>query len=333
MSAAEAPAGAGGPTADDRLLIAFDGSDDARNAIAWAGRLLAPRRALVVHSFVGLSQMLLHSGVRGLRGELTEAVEEFDAADVEDAEKLAAEGAALATAAGMQAEPLVVKQGGGAWRTLVDAAGRHRVAAIVAGARGRSKVASVLLCCVSTALLAPTPVPLLVVPTAADPQAEAGPVLLCYDASASATHAIDCAGDLLVPTTALVLNVWESWLAGVSMYMPGVGAAVGDMAGELDEMAAGRASECAEEGAARALAAGFDPQPLSRRCDGAVWRGVLDASEEAGASAIVVGARALHRVPALLGSVSRRVVHHAGRPVLLIPSGGAADGDEERITA
>lgn len=45
------------------LLIAYDGSDDAAHAIECAGRLLAPKRALVVHSFLGLSQMMLRSNV------------------------------------------------------------------------------------------------------------------------------------------------------------------------------------------------------------------------------------------------------------------------------
>ena len=35
------------------LLLAYDGSDDAARAIAYAGRLLAQQRALVVHSFFG----------------------------------------------------------------------------------------------------------------------------------------------------------------------------------------------------------------------------------------------------------------------------------------
>ena len=96
------------------LLIAYDGSDDAAHAIACAGRLLAPRPTLVVHSFFGLSHMMLRSnaGADALDGPLAAAVEAFDSADAEEAERVAAEGAQLATAAGLQTQPVVIRQEG-----------------------------------------------------------------------------------------------------------------------------------------------------------------------------------------------------------------------------
>ena len=72
------------------VVIAYDGSEDAAGAIAAAGRLFShDAPALVVHSFVGLSRMLLRSNIDPASGPLTEAAKEIDSADAEEAERLA----------------------------------------------------------------------------------------------------------------------------------------------------------------------------------------------------------------------------------------------------
>ena len=299
------------------LLIAYDGSDDAAHGIACAGRVLAPRRALVVHSFFGLSHLMLRSnvGVKDLDQPLAEAVEAFDAADAEEAERVAAEGAQLALAAGLQAQPIVVRQEVKAWQTLIAVAEKHQAAAIVAGARGRSGLAAVLLGSVSSGLAAHTPVPLLVVPAKAEAERE-GPVLLAYDGSDHAKNAIEQAGDLSSERSALVLNVWQSWVTKVPVYMPG-------MARELDEIAAGLSGECADEGLELATKAGFDPEPLSVSTLRSSWHAVLDTVEQRNASVVVVGSRSLSGPSAILGSTATGVAHHAECPVLIVPPTGS----------
>jgi nucleotide-binding universal stress UspA family protein len=299
------------------LLIGYDGSDDAAHAIACAGRALAPRPALVVHSFFGLSHMMLRSnvGVKDLDEPLAEAVKEFDTADAEEAERVAAEGAQLALAAGLEAQPIVVRQEGKPWQTLITVAEKHQAAAIVAGARGRSGLAAALLGSVSHGLAAHTPVPLLVAPAKADAQRR-GPVLLAYDGSDHAKNAIEKAGDLLSERSALVLNVWHSWVTEVPVYLPGV-------APEFDEIAAGLSADCADEGVGLAAAAGFDPKPLSVSTLRSPWHAVLDAVKQHDASVVVLGSRSLSGPSAILGSTATGVAHHTECPVLIVPPAGS----------
>jgi nucleotide-binding universal stress UspA family protein len=65
--------------------------------------------------------------------------------------------------------------------------------------------------------------------------------------------------------------------------------------------------------------AGFEAEGLSQRAEGPTWETVLDAADEHGCSAIVVGSRGLTGLSAALGSVSNGVVHHSRRPVLVVP--------------
>jgi len=77
-------------------LIAYDGSEDAAAAIRHAGRLLAPRQAVVVYVWESLAGMLLHTDAAGLTGTMREAAAELDEEDRRYAERIAAEGAELA---------------------------------------------------------------------------------------------------------------------------------------------------------------------------------------------------------------------------------------------
>lgn len=297
-------------------LIAYDGSEDAARAIACAGRLLAPRRVLVVHSFFGLSHMMLRSnvGVEGLDGPLADAVDDFDSADADEAERVAAEGAQLALAAGLQAQPIVVRQENKTWQTLIAAAVKHQAAVIVAGARGRSAFAAAVLGSVSSGLAAHSPVPLLVVPARAEAEGE-GPVLLCYDDSDHSKNAIVQAGALLAEKSALVLSVWRSWVTKVPVYLPG-------MARQFDEIAAELSDECADRGVTLAASAGFAAKPLSVSDLRAPWHAILDTAKQQHPSVVVVGSRSVNGPLAILGSTAAGVAHHAECPVLVVPPAG-----------
>ena len=301
------------------ILIAYDGSDDAANAIACAGRLLAPRQALVVHSYVELSRFLLRSDPPAFTGPLAEAVDQLRADDAEEAERVAAEGAQLAIGAGFEAQPVVVEQDGSPWQTIIATAEKHESAVIVAGARGRSAVASALLGSTSNGLVHHGPVPVLVVPAAADAKACGGPPLLCYDGSENSRQAIEHASELLANREALVLHLWQSWASHAPTHVPVVSGAVGGMARELDEIAETQSGELADAAVEHAARAGFDARPLSTRCDGALWHGVLRAADEHDASTIALGSRGLSGISAVLGSVSHGVVHHSKRAVLIVP--------------
>ena len=188
---------------------------------------------------------------------------------------------------------------------------KHQAAVVVAGARGRSGLAAALLGSVSNGLAAHSPVPLLVVPPSAEAERE-GPVLLAYDGSDHAKNAIEQAGDLMSEKSALVLNVWHSWVTEVPLYLPGV-------APEFDQIATGLSADCADEGVGLAAAAGFDPKPLSISTLRSPWHAVLDAVQQHDASVVVAGSRSLSGPSAILGSTATGVAHHSERPVLIVP--------------
>jgi nucleotide-binding universal stress UspA family protein len=245
---------------------------------------------------------------------------EIDSADAEEAERLAAEGARLAREAGLEASPVVVEQDGKPWQTLIACAEEHDAGALVTGARGQTGLASALLGSTSTGLLHHSPVPVLVVPAAASDTSHDGPALLCFDGSDDAEHAIAVAGELLGGKDARVLNLWLDWLEQTPRYLPGVSGAVAGMARELNDIAASQSSTLADSGSGLAVEHGLRAEPMSRRGSKPVWRHILDAADECDASVRVLGARGLSGMSSVLGSVSHGVVHHARRPVLVVPA-------------
>lgn len=150
-----------------------------------------------------------------------------------------------------------------------------------------------------------------------------GPVLLAFDGSDNARRAIAAAGRLFAPRRALVLHVWESWVAEAPA-LAGASASVHGMAAELDDISGEQSEGHAAEGVRLAKRAGFDAEALSERASGSIWRSVLEAAERHDCAAIVVGSRGLTGISTVLGSVSNGVVHHSRRPVLVV------SGEEER---
>lgn len=145
-----------------------------------------------------------------------------------------------------------------------------------------------------------------------------GPVLVCYDGSADAAHAIERAGALFTGRSALVVTVWEQPLAGLGGLAWGEAPMVD--VGEIDQQAAAaRASRIAAEGARVAEQAGLTAEPLTVKAAGSVSKTILDLAGSNDAAAIVMGSRGLTGLRSmLLGSVSSAVVGHADRPTLII---------------
>jgi nucleotide-binding universal stress UspA family protein len=147
-------------------------------------------------------------------------------------------------------------------------------------------------------------------------------ILLCYDGSPSAKRAIAVAQTTIGRNTATVLHVWsppEEFLAAAPF---GAAPAEPPMAG-LERLARERAQEIAWEGHAVAQGLELMSDPRVERSDGAIWRTILDVANEMDAKLIVIGTRGLTVVQSnLLGSVSNAVVHHAERPLLVVPAGG-----------
>ncbi len=100
------------------------------------------------------------------------------------------------------------------------------------------------------------------------------------------------------------------------------GGAVMGMAEEVDRNAQAEAATVAAQGAETAGALGDDCASEALRFDGPTWRGLIDASTDRRARAIVVGARGLTGIASTLGSVSSAITHHSPRPVLVVPPAG-----------
>jgi nucleotide-binding universal stress UspA family protein len=300
------------------VLLCFDGSEGSRHAIAEAAALGIGGKAIVCHAWAGLSHAVFHGNLGVAPAPLEKAIDELDELDRRAAERLAAEGAGIAEDAGFDATPAAVKEETKAWRALLAAAYERRARLIVLGAHGRSGVGRLLLGSVSNAVVTHAHTPVLVVPETSSAQS-AGPLLVCWDGSAGSIRAVEVAGELFPGRRALVLNLWESWVARGSV-IAGAVPPVGAMNLELDEIAQQQSESAAAAGVAAALDAGLAAEPLSSRVfGGPLWKAAVDTAGETGASAVVLGSRGLTGIAKVLGSVSHGVVNHSGVAVLVVP--------------
>jgi nucleotide-binding universal stress UspA family protein len=306
---------------DDRgtILIGFDGSEEAEDAIRCAGQLFAPRRAIVAHVWDSLAELLLHSDIDHLAGSMREAAEELDAEDAREAEAIAARGAEIAEEAGFERIPVAARGRPKAWPTLLELAEQHDAAAIVVGSRGLGGVKSALLGSVSSGLLDHAHRPVLIVPPLDELRAP-GPVVIGYDGSEHADSAVKAAGRLLKVREVILQTVWVSYQALAPAGLAGAPVVVVSKASEeVDRGVREAAQRTAKRGARLAAAHGLEVQAEAVHSDGNAWRTLLDTAHAHRAAAIVVGSRGKSAVgAALVGSVSRALVHHAPAPVLVV---------------
>jgi nucleotide-binding universal stress UspA family protein len=138
-------------SADGPLILCYDGSIDARNAIRRAGGLFAGRRALVVTVW----EPTTIPGSLGFAGETAGMYDlaELNRAVAEDGGRLADEGVRIAQEAGLLAEPVAMEATGPVWKTIVEIADRDDAATIVMGSRGLTGLRAMLLGSVSSAVV------------------------------------------------------------------------------------------------------------------------------------------------------------------------------------
>jgi nucleotide-binding universal stress UspA family protein len=141
------------------------------------------------------------------------------------------------------------------------------------------------------------------------------PILFCYDGSDNADRAIEVTAGLLGSRRSVVLDVGppltaaES-LATMSPVVPGMA---------FEDLNTADALGRARAGAERARTAGFEAEARAT-IDAPTWEGIVGVADEVDASVIVLGSRGLSGPRELLvGSVSRDVAEHSGRPVLIVP--------------
>lgn len=147
-----------------------------------------------------------------------------------------------------------------------------------------------------------------------------GTVLIAYDGSANADHAIDVAGALLGGGRAEIVHAWEPLSSAAAR--SAIYALAYDESGATLERERELADERAQAGVARARAAGFDATGEARSGTGPLWQTIVERAEELQPRLIVMGTRGLTGVrSALAGSVSHHVTSHADVPVLTVPLG------------
>jgi nucleotide-binding universal stress UspA family protein len=148
-------------SADGPLILCYDGSEDARNAIQRAGGLFAGRRALVVTVW----QPGTIPNSLGFTGETAGMLDlvELNRAAADQGGRLADEGVCIAQEAGLLAAPVAIEAAGPVWKTIVEIADRDDAATIVMGSRGLTGLRAMLMGSVSSAVVHHADRPTLIV--------------------------------------------------------------------------------------------------------------------------------------------------------------------------
>jgi nucleotide-binding universal stress UspA family protein len=150
------------------------------------------------------------------------------------------------------------------------------------------------------------------------------PVLIGYDGSEVSRAAVRHAAELFAGRPAVVATVWEPGLAAVPVSLPdtiGAGTLPPDPATveAVDRLQHEHASTVAGEGAefARSIGLAAEPQAVPDGLD--VADTLIGIARERGAAVVVLGSHGISGLRSrVLGSVSRKLIEHCDRPVLVI---------------
>ena len=283
------------------VLLCFDGSDRAEQAIRRSGALLDDPSAIVLYVGAG-----------------------------DSAHTPAEDGRRLALETGFDPVSVVDDATGPVAESILAHAERHGVAAIVVGSRGPSASRATILGSVSSRVTQNARHPVLVVRPGPHSEPVWGPVFVCYDGSDAAGYAIATAGKLLACRDAILAYFLPAVDDGVVLQstLPWpVSSAVQDRLAALDWEAAGRPVRVAAHGVEIARRAGLEARSLTVGEEGpavdheaVAWVRLTEAAGAESASCIVVGHRRSARGVSRLDSTAYGLVNHADRPVLVVPA-------------
>jgi nucleotide-binding universal stress UspA family protein len=153
---------------------------------------------------------------------------------------------------------------------------------------------------------------------------EPAPFLIAYDSSEVSRAAVSRAAELFAERPAVLVTVWEPGLASIPVGPPdpvGVSPPPPDPATveAIDRLQHERATSVAAEGAelARSLGLTAEAQVVPDQVD--VADTLIEIARERNAAVVVVGSHGISGLRTrLLGSVSRKLIEHCDRPVLVI---------------
>ena len=301
-----APSSAGQPM---RLLVAFDGSADARRAVALVGATPWPagtriRLASVIDTIPGW----LTLPEEGFLPPQSEDIERHARSETESALRAAAD---ELRAAGLEAE-VVVRTGRPSSR-IAEEAEVFGADLVIVGSRGRGPFRSMLLGSVSAEIVDLVERPILVVRTTS-----LGPVVVAEDGSEGARLAAEflaacpalAAGGITVVAVAATPPLM---LFG----MEPLTAEVAEMWADTRTAVVAGATRLATARAERLRS--IDPRVTTASPEGDPAHQIVDEARRTGAGLIVLGSRGrtgLSRF--VLGSVARNVLLHAHSSVLIV---------------
>ncbi|WP_438872933.1 universal stress protein [Paractinoplanes hotanensis] len=278
-----------------KAVVAYDGSPAANAAIEAAAQMFPRAHAQIAYLWTPpFANDDLRRRLRARNSNLNELVAAIEREGEQEAARLVATGVMLARAAGWDSEPVVQRAYGGEGLHLAQIADEAQSDLLIMGSRGlgaaKAFLGSVSDMAVhySTRPVLVIPQPLLVDEYEALPD---GPVVVGWDGSAGADTASATARNLF-PTRDLHLVA-----VGDDITQPAPQAGPGDQAFTAVHLQSGHGHQ---------------------------GRAVADAltvyAHEQKAAAIVVGSRGRSALAEIvLGSVAMATLHHAHRPVLVIP--------------
>jgi nucleotide-binding universal stress UspA family protein len=145
-------------------------------------------------------------------------------------------------------------------------------------------------------------------------------LLICYDGSDRAKHAIEVAAKLFPGAAAKILHVWEPVEHIVARYAA-LAPYLGDSTDEADAGFESRSEDFAREGAELASAAGLDASAHTAILANTVWQSVIEAAGELEVELVITGTRSLRGVhEVLVGTLSHALLQHSRLPLLAIPA-------------
>ncbi|NNH74402.1 universal stress protein [Nocardia uniformis] len=149
----------------DQMLIAYDGSENARRAVEYAGRFLTANRAVVLTAWEPMVRQAARlTGISGVMQPDWVTDDEIEDIAFTDAKTINAEGLKLAELAGLNAEARTVECTTTIWNAIVDVADELDVDIIVAGTRGATGIKALLHSSVADAVLKHCHRPVFLVP-------------------------------------------------------------------------------------------------------------------------------------------------------------------------
>jgi nucleotide-binding universal stress UspA family protein len=282
-----------------RVLVGFDGSASAATAIEAGATLLPGAHGLITYVWAPpFASAALRRRLRERIANVNDLVAGVDAEGEFEAQRIAARGVALAVSAGWEAEPLIAQTYSAEGAAIVRAAEEAEVDLVVIGSRGLGGKDAVLGS-VSDMVVHYASRPVLVCsqPMLSTEWADLadGPLVVGWDGSAAAQHALANAGRIFGQRKIIAVSVDDD-----------------------TDVPAPPGSDILH----------MHVRQTGPRRAGGVAAAMMTAAEEHRAAAIIVGSRGRSAArEIIMGSVAMGTLHRSHRPVLVVhgPGRGATD--------